>query len=321
MNATIIGTLLDPSLPPKTNRYPADWARTLIRQTGRRPANIRCYGNCFRLCGDPALGRPFHYVEGWVWDRALPAAVRHAWLEDSNGRVLDPTPNWRECEGATYLGAIALTATELLAAIDAKQSPPSLTGGLDFWDDTFLGRHMGTGQRHAIWRTTGLSLDEQQGERRSSDCSSAQEAAGGGDRHGLVGEAGVIDMMEDDSIGHTPEELADIARCEEVARQRAELAAAFPPDAKRIYWSDDTLPDETRTHSIWRFMRDRGQAVDPTFPAYLRRMFYSGEPEPDFTWSQFLKGLYDYALKKGYAGDWDAFLREAGERDDDAVDR
>ena len=70
MSDGVIGTLRDPSLPPKTARYPAEWTRTLMRQAGWRPSNGRCYLTCYRLCGDPALGRSFRYVEGWVWNPA-----------------------------------------------------------------------------------------------------------------------------------------------------------------------------------------------------------------------------------------------------------
>jgi hypothetical protein len=120
-------------------------------------------------------------------------------------------------------------------------------------------------------------------------------------------------------LGHNPEELADIARCEEVARQRAELAAAFPPDAKRVCWSDDTLSGETRAHAMWRFMRERGQPIAATFPAYLRSMFddaRAGHLPPvkadnGYTWEKFLREMYDFALEKGYAGTWEDFLREA----------
>ncbi len=163
MSDGVIGTLRDPSLPPKTARYPAEWTRTLMRQAGWRPSNGHCYLTCYRLCGDPALGRSFRYVEGWVWNPAAPTAVRHAWLEDTDGRILDPTPCWRDTPDAAYLGVIALTVSELLVAQDAHQQPPSLSAGPDLWDaSTPLGRHMGTGQQYALWRTTGRSLEEQQ---------------------------------------------------------------------------------------------------------------------------------------------------------------
>jgi hypothetical protein len=98
-------------------------------------------------------------VEGWVWNPAAPTAVRHAWLEDTDGRILDPTPCWRDTPDAAYLGVIALTVSELLVAQDAHQQPPSLSAGPDLWDaSTPLGRHMGTGQQHALWRTTGRSM-------------------------------------------------------------------------------------------------------------------------------------------------------------------
>jgi hypothetical protein len=159
MSDGVIGTLRDPSLPPKTARYPAEWTRTLMRQAGWRPSNGRCYLTCYRLCGDPALGRSFRYVEGWVWNPAAPTAVRHAWLEDTDGRILDPTPCWRDTPDAAYLGVIALTVSELLVAQDAHQQPPSLSAGPDLWDaSTPLGRHMGTGQQYALWRTTGRSM-------------------------------------------------------------------------------------------------------------------------------------------------------------------
>lgn len=74
MSDGVIGTLRDPSLPPKTARYPAEWTRG-------RPSNGRCYLTCYRLCGDPALGRSFRYVEGWVWN---PAARRRSGM-----------PGWR----------------------------------------------------------------------------------------------------------------------------------------------------------------------------------------------------------------------------------
>ena len=163
MSDGVIGTLRDPSLPPKTARYPAEWTRTLMRQAGWRPSNGHCYLTCCRLCGDPALGRSFRYVEGWVWNPAAPTAVRHAWLEDTDGRILDPTPCWRDTPDAAYLGVIALTVSELLVAQDAHQQPPSLSAGPDLWDaSTPLGRHMCTGQQYALWRTTGRSLEEQQ---------------------------------------------------------------------------------------------------------------------------------------------------------------
>jgi hypothetical protein len=95
------------------------------------PSNGRCYLTCYRLCGDPALGRSFRYVEGWVWNPAAPTAVRHAWLEDTDGRILDPTPCWRDTRDAAYLGVIALTVSELLVAHDAHQQPPSLSAGPD----------------------------------------------------------------------------------------------------------------------------------------------------------------------------------------------
>ena len=90
MSDGVIGTLRDPSLPPKTARYPAEWTRTLMRQAGWWPSDGHCYLTCYRLCGDPALGRSFRYVEGWVWNPAAPTAVRHTWLEDTDGRILDP---------------------------------------------------------------------------------------------------------------------------------------------------------------------------------------------------------------------------------------
>ena len=155
----VIGTLRDPSLPPKTARYPAEWTRSLMRQAGWWPSNGRCYLTCYRLCGDPALGRSFRYVEGWVWNPAAATAVRHAWLEDTDGRILDPTPCWRDTPDAAYLGVIALTVSELLVAQDAHQQPPSLSAGPDLWDaSTPLGRHMGTGQQYALWRTTGRRM-------------------------------------------------------------------------------------------------------------------------------------------------------------------
>ncbi len=155
----VIGTLRDPSLPPKTARYPAEWTRSLMRQAGWWPSNGRCYLTCYRLCGDPALGRSFRYVEGWVWNPAAPTAVPHAWLEDTDGRILDPTPCWRDTPDAAYLGVIALTVLELLVAQDAHQQPPSLSAGPDLWDaSTPLGRHVGTGRQYALWRTTGRSM-------------------------------------------------------------------------------------------------------------------------------------------------------------------
>jgi hypothetical protein len=80
----------------------------------------------------------------WGWQHpcecARPLSPHHTrpdWL-----RILDPTPAWRDTPGATYLGAVALTLAELLAAMDAKQRPPSLYNGPDWWGDNPVGRHM-----------------------------------------------------------------------------------------------------------------------------------------------------------------------------------
>ena len=128
------GTLRDPSLPPKTARYPAEWTRSLMRQAGWWPSNGRCYLTCYRLCGDPALGRSFRYVEGWVWNPAAPTAVPHAWLEDTDGRILDPTPCWRDTPDAAYLGVIALTVwsswSRRTRTSSRRHSPPAPTSGM-----------------------------------------------------------------------------------------------------------------------------------------------------------------------------------------------
>jgi hypothetical protein len=60
------------------------------------------------------------------------------------------------------------------------------------------------------------------------------------------GEAGVSEP----AIRHTPEELADMARAAETLRVRQQIRAGFPADAKVIYWSDYTLPGETRLHAM-----------------------------------------------------------------------
>jgi hypothetical protein len=77
---------------------------------------------------------------------------------------------------------------------------------------------------------------------------------------------------------------------------------------------DYTLPGETRLHAQWRRHRERGIVPMPeTFPEYLRSIF-EGAGEPGLTWERFLHEMYEYASAKGFAGTWDDFLREAGER-------
>ncbi|MGO6926108.1 hypothetical protein ACCS55_15835 [Rhizobium ruizarguesonis] len=66
----------------------------------------QCYANCVRaLLTSTSGGEELFYVEGYATDKGgqgLP--IQHAWLLDSNGRVIDPT--WENSFEYVYFGVV-----------------------------------------------------------------------------------------------------------------------------------------------------------------------------------------------------------------------
>ena len=124
--------------------------RELSRLVGRhyRTKLRDCYWNCLRAV---EVVPHAAYVEGFVVvENAILSHIEHAWLETSDGVVLDPTPRFyaREADRATYFPALRWSLPEtwtLLAAHGNALTTPLAT------------YRPFSGKRETAWRDAALA--------------------------------------------------------------------------------------------------------------------------------------------------------------------
>jgi hypothetical protein len=111
-------------------------SRLLARKVGA--VNKQCWANAFRGMGMAPifdLDWPLEYVEGWVAMANLPIATDHAWLVDTEARVIiDPTPIYHEDPGRAYFPAVSYgRAGFARAAVEVGQQPFALKQEPEAW--------------------------------------------------------------------------------------------------------------------------------------------------------------------------------------------